>query len=353
MDKIKKNNRIKGADVLSESKFFSDQDMTPTSVPMINVALSGDLNGGLTSGLTVIAGDSKHFKTSFALLMASDYMKKYSDAVLIFYDTEFGSPQAYFDNFGIDTSRVWHVPVQNVEELKFDIINQLEQADRKDHIIIIIDSIGNIASKKELDDAMSQKSVADMSRAKALKGLFRMTTPYLATKDIPMIAINHIYREMGLFPKAIVSGGTGIYYSADNIWIVGRQQNKDSKGIKGYHFVIGIEKSRYVKEKSKIPISVTWEEGVKKYSGLLEVAVAGKFVHKGKKGQSLGYAKMNNETGEVEEEIYYEKDTDNGEFWQEILDNPGFKDFVQNQYQMGKASLVDFDEIVKSDVEVE
>jgi len=62
---------------------------------------------------------------------------------------------------------------------------------------------------------------------------------------------------------------------------------------------------------------------------------------------------MNNETGEVEEEIYYEKDTDNGEFWQEILDNPGFKDFVQNQYQMGKASLVDFDEIVKSDVEVE
>ena len=144
-----------------------------------------------------------------------------------------------------------------------------------------------------------------------------------------------------------------IYYSADNIWIVGRQQNKDSKGIKGYHFVIGIEKSRYVKEKSKIPISVTWEEGVKKYSGLLEVAVAGKFVHKGKKGQSLGYAKMNNETGEVEEEIYYEKDTDNGEFWQEILDNPGFKDFVQNQYQMGKASLVDFDEIVKSDVEVE
>jgi hypothetical protein len=49
--------------------------------------------------------------------------------------------------------------------------------------------------------------VADMSRAKALKGLFRMATPYLTMKDIPMLAINHTYQEMGLFPKAIVSGG--------------------------------------------------------------------------------------------------------------------------------------------------
>ena len=62
-----------------------------------------------------------------------------------------------------------------------------------------------------------------MSRAKALKGLFRMCTPYLAMKNIIMLAINHTYQEIGLFPKAIVSGGTGIYYSANNIWILGRR----------------------------------------------------------------------------------------------------------------------------------
>ena len=119
----------------------------------------------------------------------------------------------------------------------------------------MIDSIGNLASKKELEDAINEKSVADMSRAKALKGLFRMATPYLAMKNIPMLAVNHTYKEIGLFPKDVVGGGTGIYYSADNIWILGRQQDKVGTEIKGYHFVINVEKSRYVKEKSKIYLS--------------------------------------------------------------------------------------------------
>ena len=227
MDKLQKNSRIKESSQLDKSKLFSNKDMVTTPVPMINVALSGDPDGGLSSGLTVLAGPSKHFKTSFGLLMAAAYLDKYEDAVLLFYDSEFGSPQQYFKSFGIDTSRVLHSPITNVEELKFDLISQLENIERDDKVIIMIDSVGNLASKKELEDAMNEKSVADMSRAKALKGLFRMTTPYLTMRDIPLLAVNHTYQEIGLFPKAVVSGGTGIYYSSDNIWIIGRQQEKE------------------------------------------------------------------------------------------------------------------------------
>ncbi len=226
MDKLKKNSKVSTTEILAESKFFNEKDMIATDVPMMNVALSGDPDGGLTPGLTVLAGPSKHFKTSFGLIMASAYLKKYDDAVLLFYDSEFGSPQSYFQQFDIDPERVLHTPITNVEELKFDIIAQMEGLDRDDKVIVMIDSVGNLASKKELEDAINEKSVADMSRAKALKGLFRMTTPYLAMKNIPLIAVNHTYKEIGLFPKDIVSGGTGIYYSADNIWILGRRQNK-------------------------------------------------------------------------------------------------------------------------------
>ena len=226
MDKLKKNSKLSNTEVLSESKFFNEKDMTPTDVPMINVALSGSVDGGLAPGLTVLAGPSKHFKTSFALIMASAYLRQNPEAVMLFYDSEFGSPQAYFEQFEVDTSRVLHTPITNVEELKFDLMSQLEALDREDKVIIVIDSIGNLASKKEMEDALNEKSVADMSRAKALKGLFRMATPYLAMKNIPMLAVNHTYMEIGLFPKAVVGGGTGIYYSADNIWILGRQQDK-------------------------------------------------------------------------------------------------------------------------------
>src|SRR6056300_684540 len=274
MDKLKKNSKVKETAILSKSKLFAEKDIITTEVPMVNVALSGDIDGGLTSGLTVLAGPSKHFKTSFALLMGAAYLKQYEDAVMLFYDSEFGSPQSYFESFGIDTSRVLHTPITDVERLKFDLVGQLENIERGDKIVIVIDSVGNLASKKELEDALNEKSVADMSRAKALKSLFRICTPYLTTRDIPMLVINHTYQEIGLFPKEIMSGGTGIYYSANQIFFMGRQQEKEGTEISGYNFMIGVEKSRFVKEKTRLPLSITWEGGINKWSGLLDVGLA-------------------------------------------------------------------------------
>ena len=338
MDKLKKNSKIKSSSILEDSIFFQEKDMVTTEVPMINVALSGDIEGGLTSGLTVLAGPSKHFKTSFALLMGAAYMKEHKDAVMLFYDSEFGSPQSYFESFGVDVSRVLHTPITDVEQLKFDLVNQLDEIDRGDKVIIVIDSIGNLASKKELEDALNEKSVADMSRAKALKGLFRMVTPYLTMKNIPLLAVNHTYQEMGLFPKAIVSGGTGIYYSADNIWIIGRQQEKQGTEVKGYNFVINVEKSRFVKEKSKVPISVSWEGGIEPYSGLLDVGLAGGYVVKPNVGW---YARVDKETGEIVEPKVRQKDTLTEEFWKPILEETDFKQFIQGHYQIGHKPLLD------------
>ena len=338
MDKLKKNSKIDHAQILSESKFFTEKDMVATDVPMINVALSGKVDGGLAPGLTVLAGPSKHFKTSFALIMASAYLKKYPEAVLLFYDSEFGSPQDYFKQFGIDTDRVLHTPITNVEELKFDLIAQLEGIDRGDKLVVVIDSVGNLASKKELEDAMNEKSVADMSRAKALKGLFRMCTPYLNMKDIPLIAVNHTYKEIGLFPKDVVSGGTGIYYSADNIWILGRQQDKVGTEIQGYHFIINVEKSRYVKEKSKVPISVSWEGGVQKWSGLLDIALDTGYVAKPSNGW---YQRVDRATGELVDGKVREKDTLTAEFWQPIFDNSDFKQALENKFTIVREAIVD------------
>ncbi len=179
-----------------------------------------------------------------------------------------------------------------------------------------------------------------MSRAKALKGLFRMVTPYLTMKNIPLLAINHTYQEMGLFPKAVVSGGTGIYYSADNIWILGRQQNKQGTEIKGYNFVINVEKSRFVKEKSKIPITVSWDGGIEKYSGLLAIAMAGNYVAKPSNGW---YQHVDTETGELIGTKVREKDTLNKEFWSPVFENTNFKEFVKSYYQIGHKPLLDVD----------
>ena len=337
LDKIKKNSTIKESAILSKSKFFTEKDMISTAVPIINVALSGKLDGGLTPGLTMWAGPSKHFKTAFSLLMAKSYLDKYPDAALLFYDSEFGSPQSYFQSFGIDTDRVVHTPLTDIEQLKFDIMKQLQGVERGDHLIILIDSIGNLASKKEVDDALDGKSVADMSRAKQVKSLFRMVTPHLNLKDIPMVVVNHTYKEIGLYPKDVVGGGTGSYYSADNIFILGRQQEKEGTEVVGYNFIINVEKSRYVREKSKIPISVSFAGGISRWSGLLDVALLSGHVVKPSNGW---YSKVDVATGEVSEKKFRFKDTETKEFWSDVLNNESFKTFVQEKYKVASDEIM-------------
>jgi RecA/RadA recombinase len=338
-EKLIKNSTIELTSTLEDSKIFTKKDMIPTAVPMINVALSGSIDGGITPGLTMLAGPSKHFKTGFALLLASSFLKKYSDGVILFYDSEFGTPQDYFKTFKIPFDSVVHTPITDIEQLKFDIMTQLKEIGREDRVMIIIDSIGNLASKKEVDDALDGKSVADMSRAKQLKSLFRMVTPHLTLKDVPMAVINHTYKTMELYSKDVVGGGTGSYYSADAIWILGRQQDKDSDGLQGYHFVINIEKSRYVKEKSKIPITVSFEGGINRWSGLLDVALDGGYIVKPKNGW---YARVDRETGEVKQPSMRAGDiVDSKDFWIDMFKTTDFAQYLEKTYKISHGSIME------------
>ena len=329
LDKIKKNSTIKDTAVLAKSKFFNEKDMVQTTIPVLNVAFGGSLFGGFTPGVTMWAGPSKHFKTAFSLIMAKAYQDKYPEAIILFYDTEFGTPKNYFETFGIDMNRVVHTPVTDVEQLKHDIMNQLQDIQRGDRVMIILDSIGNLASKKEVEDAMEGKSVADMTRAKQIKSLFRMVTPHLNLKDIPMVVVNHTYKEIGLYPKDIVGGGTGSYYSSDNIYILGRQQEKEGTEVIGYSFIINVEKSRYVREKSKIPVTVTFEGGVNKFSGLIDIALETGHVVKPNVGW---YSRVNTDTGEIEDKKWRLADTQSDEFWDPLLESESFQNAVKAKY---------------------
>jgi hypothetical protein len=473
LERLKKNSTIKEASILATSKFFTDNEMIPTKIPAINIALSGSLDGGIIAGLHTLAGPSRHFKTSFALVMVKAYLDKYPDAIVVWYDSEFGSPQSYFSNYGIDLNSVWHVPIMDMEEFKFDIMNQFEQFTKEDKVIVVLDSYGNLASKKEKEDSIDQKSTTDMTRARVGKGIFRMITPYLQKKDIPMLTIAHTYQTQEIYSKAVVSGGcleagteiimsddstknieevkvgelvktlngpksvthiwnpktlkngkpecyevefedgykctvsenhpfltttgwveankltndidlvfidrlcknklksissvgtrevydisvqdvehyilengvvthnTGIMYSSNSVWIIGRSQEKDGSELVGYNFNITVDKSRFVREKSKIPITVTFEGGIDEWSGLLDIALEAGVLCKPTQGW---ISKVDDETGEIQQKKYRAKDTNNAEFWNPILQSMKFKKWVENRYKISNGSMLD-DEI--------
>jgi RecA/RadA recombinase len=350
LQRLAAQSTVKDAAVLADSKMYNTKDMISTPVPAFNVAFSGKLNGGFTPGVTLIAGPSRHFKTGFVLLMIKAYLDKYPEGVVIFYDSEFGTPQSYFDAFGIDTSRILHVPISDMEMLKFDVMNYFDPKNKEgikrgDKVLIAIDSLGNLASRKEVEDATNEKSVADMTRAKQMKSIFRMITPHLRMKDIPLVGIQHTYQTQEMYSKTVVSGGTGGIYSADTIFIIGRQQDAEGEGAKkvlnGYDFIINVEKSRYVKEKSKIPVTISFTGGMSKWSGLFDWAIEGKFIAAtGKK-----YAKVDQETGELAEEKFTKKELNNSTFWLPIMTDKKFQEFIESKYKLTEAKMLTDDEI--------
>jgi RecA/RadA recombinase len=335
-DKLLKNSTIKQTAVLSESRILDDRTIVSTSIPAMNIAFSGDVDGGFGPGITTWAGPSKHFKTVFSLIMAKAYLDKFPEGMLLFYDSEFGSNN-YFDSVGIDRDRVIHTPITDIEGLRSDLSNQIAELEKKDKLIIVIDSIGNLASKKETEDAMDQKSAADFTRSKILKSLFRIVTPHLTLKDIPMIVINHTYKTMEMFSKDVLGGGSGNVYASDNIYILGRQQDKDGTELSGYKFIINVEKSRYSKEKSKIPVEVSFDRGVEKYSGILEMALESGDVVKPKNGW---YQLVDRSTGELIGKSYREAETKSKEFLGVVLQRQEFKDWVKKTYQLAHTSIM-------------
>lgn len=340
LDKLQKAGSIKNAEILSESSFFNVKDCISTELPILNIAFSGEIGGGLIPGLTVIAGQSKSYKTLLSLYCMKAYFDKYEDSVALLYDSEFGITPEYLTMNGIDASRIIHIPIEHIEQLKFDIVKRLNEIVRGDKVFIMIDSIGSLSSKKEVDDATDEKSVADMTRAKSIRSLLRIITPHLTMKDIPCLAVNHVYQTMEMYSKAIVGGGTAVTYSANQIFIVTRSQEKDGTDLVGYNFTINIEKSRFVKEKSKLTFNVKFDDGINKYSGLMDIALESGHVIKPKVGwyQKLG-----------EDKNYRLDKTNTAEFWNPLLEDRSFKDFVIYKFKLTSKILVDAEEFEVED----
>lgn len=348
LDRLKKVSTVAETAVFSESTLLHARDMVPSEIPLLNIALAGAVDGGLSSGVNVIAGPSKHFKSLMALMIAKGYMDKYEDAVMIFVDSEFGTPQSYVKNVGIDPARILHVPVSTIEQARTELAVQLQEIKRTDHVIIVFDSVGNLASKKETEDAAAGKDAADMTRAKVLKSLFRIITPQLVIKDCPMLVINHTYQTMEMYSKTVMSGGTGIYYSATNIWFMGREQekDKDTKEILGYDFSITIDKSRYVREKSKLKLVVRYDGGIDKYSGIFDLALESGHV---RRINQQKYVLCDISTGEVSKEMT-RKELEIPKAMKSICDRADFREFVKKKFQLEAPKSFD-DMMAEADAE--
>ena len=325
LKRMKKNSKIDGSESLSKSNYFV-HDAMKTEIPTMNVAFNGSFEGGLTPGVLMMAGESRTFKTGFLVQLAKAFQNKHKDGVVLFYDSEF-SPMEYWESAGIDMDKVLHTPITTIEEMKHDVANQINSLEKDDKVIILIDSIGGLASFKEANDAIEREDQpVDFTRAKALNSFFRIVTPQLNKLKISMVLINSFYDSMDKYGKRTYGGGKKVFLSCDDVWFISRSQEKDGKELLGYNFNINIDKSRTIKEGSKFPIQVTYADGIDRYSGLYELAKEAGFL------QPAGaWVKVVDfETGELSENVRGK--TIGAEFYDKLVKMPKFMDFVKHKY---------------------
>lgn len=160
------------------------------------------------------------------------------------------------------------------------------------------------------------------------------------------ISTDNYDKQQYILENGVISHNTGSYYSSDNIWVLGRRQEKEGTEVSGYNFIINVEKSRTVKEKSKIPISVSFDGGINKWSGLFDLAIAMGYLTKGidektgkeKKGW---FAEVNKETGEILSPSFRQnKIIDNTDFWTHILKDTNFAADIKTRYKLSTNDLL-------------
>ena len=246
---------------------------------VFNALLSGSIYGGLPSNkITAIAGESATGKTFFLMGMVKNFLDENPDAGCLYFESESAITQQMVIDRGIDPNRMVMIPVTTVQEFRTQAIKVLDgylakdESDRKP-MMMCLDSLGMLSTTKEVEDTSEGKETRDMTRAQVLKAAFRVLTLKLGRAKVPMVVTNHTYDSMGLFSTKEMGGGSGLKYAASSIIFLSKKKEKDGTEVIGNIVHCKNHKSRLTIENKMVDVRLTYDKGLDKYYGLLELAL--------------------------------------------------------------------------------
>ena len=258
---------VEGADV---------ENFIDTGSYIFNALLSGSIYGGLPANkITAIAGESATGKTFFVMGMVKSFLDANPDAGVLYFESESAITKQMVIDRGIDPQRMVMIPVTTVQEFRTQAIkvldNYLETSNKKP-MMFVLDSLGMLSTTKEVEDTSEGKETRDMTRAQVLKAAFRVLTLKLGRAGVPLVVTNHTYESMGLFSTKEMGGGSGLKYAASSIVFLSKKKEKDGTDVIGNIVHCRNYKSRLTVENKMVDVRLTYDKGLDKYYGLLDLA---------------------------------------------------------------------------------
>ena len=304
LDNISKTVPIQIKKEIKEKVFIS------TGVYLLDAALSGKLlNGGIANNrITAFAGESGSGKSFLAYSCARQAQKQgYS---IIYIDTEEAIDLEDFTKFGVDNSLdklrlISSNKVEDVNILLTQLVDELKEQKlagvELPKLMIVLDSLGQMASKKEKEDLLKGDIKTDMTKAKALGSMFRSINTDLGYLEIPMVVCNHTYQTLDLFSQEKLKGGNALLYSASVIGFMSKSKLKTGEeddmdiGQSGISVLFKTMKNRLAKPK-KIRFDISFIHGMNPFTGL-DAFCRPEFFDK--IGIAQGKEEVDKETGEM------------------------------------------------------
>ena len=268
------------ASLVSDGASGDVDSFIDTGSYIFNALLGGSIHRGLPSNkITAIAGESATGKTFFVLGMCKNFLDKNPDGGVIFFESESAVTKDIIEERGIDSSRMVIMPVTTVQEFRHQAITVLDKyieqtAKERKPLLLVLDSLGMLSTTKEMEDTQAGKETKDMTRAQIVKAAFRVLTLKLGKAKVPLIITNHTYDVVGsMFPQKEMGGGSGLKYAASSIIYLSKRKEKDGTEVVGNIIHCKNYKSRLTKENKVVDVRLTYDKGLDRYYGLLDLAL--------------------------------------------------------------------------------
>jgi len=268
------------ASLVSDGVEAGDVDsFIDTGSYIFNALLSGSLYGGLASNkITALAGESATGKTYFLMGIVKNFLDKDPNAGVIYFESESAITKQMVTDRNIDPSRMVIMPVTTVQEFRTQTLKVLDsylvqhKSERKP-LFLCLDSLGMLSTTKEVEDTAEGKETRDMTRAQVLKAAFRVLTLKLGRAKVPMVVTNHTYDVVGsMFPQKEMGGGSGLKYASSSIIYLSRKKEKEGTEVIGNIIHCKNHKSRLTVENKVVDVRLTYNKGLDRHYGLLELA---------------------------------------------------------------------------------
>ena len=280
LSQVIKDSKNEFASFVSDGIAAGDvESFVDTGSYMFNAVVSGSLYGGLPSNkITALAGESGTGKTFFCLSVVRNFLDLDPNAGVIYFETESAISKQMIESRNIDSKRMIIFPVDTIEEFRTQAVRIIDKymeqpKEERKPLMFVLDSLGMLATNKEVKDASDDKNVRDMTKAQLTKSVFRILTLKLGKANIPMLVTNHTYDVVGAYvPTKEMGGGSGLKYSASTIIYLGKKKEKDGTDFIGNVIKCEAKKSRLTREGSKVETRLFFDErGLERHYGLLEL----------------------------------------------------------------------------------